>query len=113
MNPELKELARKKTKLKSVLRSLDAKERYLCKRTGILEQKLEARHLEREANTESGEVDDELRRIGLTALVLSSAENDETRLFKPSKLIETTRGTERRVRLNRKTVFSWSYKELF
>jgi len=113
MNLELKELARKRTELESVLRSLDAKERDLCRRTGILEEKLEARQLEREANAESGEVGDELRRIGHAALVLSSAGNDETRLFKPSKVIETPRGTERRVRLNRKTVFSWSYKELF
>ena len=113
MNLELKELTRKRTKLESVLQSLDARERYLCKRTEILEQKLEAQQLERKANTESGEIVDELRHISLKALVLSSAKNDQTRLFKPSKGFKTLTGTERRVRLNRKTVFSWSYKELF
>ncbi len=113
MTKELKELARKRAELENMLLILDQKDRDLRRRTENLEEKLLGLHLGRDANAEDGGLATELQRSDHKASILSSAGNDEIQSSIPLVVTDASRETEKRIRLNRKTVFSWSYKELF
>lgn len=113
MTPELRELARKRAELENMLLFLEEREQDLRSRTGSLEEKLSRLQLEQDANGDGDELANELERSDQKPPILPSHGNGEAQSSMPLVVTEVSRGTERRIRLNRKTVFSWSYKELF